>query len=535
MTAQRKSKGTASTKKDVAPRKKVPKARPGKRTTVSKRASPRKTKAVATRKPKPRASPKKTAAPRKATRQAAPSRAKPHKATAGKGRTKSAPDQHDLHAHAERFAEQARARGLQAEVYLERGIDLGVSLEKGAIASSSAGQDLGGAWRVVKGGRMGFAYFTRLDEALAALEQALAQSRHAPAKGFTLPEGGKPKPILGRWDDSIVAMDVALAMGMARDVLAGAREGAPKALVSGGGAGLDASWSAIASTQGVSCSDRATSASVYASLVQEDGERSVSGSEGKTLHTATVDGHAVALEAAATLKSLLKPKPAPPSAQVDLLFRPEAVEELVTRLVVSAAMGDEARRGKTVWSEHLGKAVADKRLSIVDDSHAKGAVGGTPFDDEGLPTRPLPILEDGVLRNFLYDSWDAHEHKAASTASGVRGDFKSRVETGTHHLVVTGKGRQSIAQLVAGIDEGFLVDSVLGAHTANVTTGDFSVTSPNVWRIRKGDLVGPVTEIAIGGNLPKLLLRLDGISTEAKQMAGSRVPHLLFRGVDVSV
>ncbi|HEX2066373.1 MAG TPA: metallopeptidase TldD-related protein [Candidatus Thermoplasmatota archaeon] len=158
----------------------------------------------------------------------------------------------------------------------------------------------------------------------------------------------------------------------------------------------------------------------------------------------------------------------------------------------------------------------------------------TPFDDEGLPTAPLPIVGEGVLRSFLYDAWDAHEHGAASTRSGVRGDFKSRVETGTHHLVVSGSQPRPLDQLLAGVDDGFLVDSVLGAHTANVTTGDFSVTAPGVWRIRKGEVVGPVTEIALGGNLPQLLQRLDGVSQEAKQMAGARIPHLLFRGVDVS-
>jgi PmbA protein len=441
----------------------------------------------------------------------------------------------DLLGHAERLVEKAASRRLQAEVYLERGADLSVALEKGAIAGSSASSGMGGAWRLVQDGRLGFAYFTRLDDAAKALEQAAAQARHAPKKGFELPAAGKPKALAGRWHGEVAALDVELAMRMAQDVLAGAKEGAPDALVSGGGASLDASWRAIASTQGVACADRMTTAGAYASLVQEDGERSVSGSEGRTRHDASVDGHAIALEAAATLTSLLRPTPVKRGGQADVVFKPDAVEELVTGLVISAATGDEARRGKTVWSEKLGQPVADKRFTLTDDSWAAGAVGGVPFDDEGLPTQALPIVQDGVLRNFLYDAWDAHQHGAQSTRSGVRGDFKSRVETGTHHLVVSGAGARPLEKLLAGVDDGYLVDSVLGAHTANVTTGDFSVTAPGVWRIRKGAVVGPVTEIALGGNLPQLLQRLDGLSREAKQMAGARIPHLLFRGVDVSV
>jgi PmbA protein len=78
------------------------------------------------------------------------------------------------------------------------------------------------------------------------------------------------------------------------------------------------------------------------------------------------------------------------------------------------------------------------------------------------------------------------------------------------------------------------VDSVLGAHTANATTGDFSVTAANVWRIRKGAVTGPVSEVAIGGNLPDLLLRLDGVGSRPKQMDGLAIPPLRFRAVDVS-
>lgn len=479
--------------------------------------------------PKPRG-----AAPaRKPARKAAPR--KPSKAAPRKVAQRAEAAGEGLLGDAERLVAQAARRGLQAEVYLERGADLGVSLEKGAVAGSSAGQDAGGAWRVVDGGRLGFAYFTRLQDALEALDQALSQSRHAPRKGFELPAAGRPRPLAGRWHGDVAALDVDLAMRLAEDVLAGAREGAPKAVVTGGGAGLDASWTAIASTQGVACADRATTASVHAALVQEDGARSVSASESRTRHDARADGHAVALEAAATLTSLLRPKPARAGKRMDVVFRPEAVEELVTGLVVSAAMGDEARRGKTVWSDKLGQTVADPRLSILDDSRIPGAIGGVPFDDEGSPTEPVPILEGGVLRNFLYDAWDAHAYGAASTRSAVRGDFKSRVEAGTHHLVVAGRGARPLDRLVGGVDNGFLVDSVLGAHTANVTTGDFSVTVPGVWRIAKGEVAGPVTEVALAGNLPALLTRCGGASAEAKQMAGARIPHLLFRGVDVSV
>ncbi|MCA1818436.1 MAG: TldD/PmbA family protein [Thermoplasmatota archaeon] len=450
-------------------------------------------------------------------------------------RTQPAMDGEELLGRAERVVAQARSRGIaQAECFLEWSEGLDVELEKGAIASTGAGQGGGGSVRVVVDGRLGFAYFTDVRDAAAALDQAREASRHAEKLDYSLPTASKPRRLGGRWDDRVAAMDVEAAIGMARDLLAGGRETAPKALLSGGGVGLQAEWCAIASSEGVSVWDRATAISAAASLVQEDGRASISASESAASHRLDLDGKAVAAEAGRTLGALLKPAKAE-GGRVSVLFRPEAAAELVSDLVISACLGDEARRGKTVWSDKLGKRVAAPRLDYTDDPFVAGAVGGVPFDAEGLPTQPVPIVAKGMLKNFLYDSWDAHRHGAASTRSAIRGDFKARPSTGTHHVVVAGAGARPLDRLLAGVDDGFLVESVLGAHTANATTGDFSVTAPNVWRIRKGAVAGPVREIAIGGNLPDLLLRLDGVSKEAKQMDGMRMPHLLFADVDVSV
>jgi PmbA protein len=438
-------------------------------------------------------------------------------------------------AQAERAVERALARGAQqAEAFSEAGAALQVELENNRIASTGANQGTGCALRLVADGRVGFAYYTRADQLDAAIAQALAQAKHAPAKGYSLPSGAKPGTLAGRWDDRIAALEVAEAIGLARDLIAGAKEGAPTATLAGGGVSLEQGHVAIASSQGIACWDRWTQVSCGASLVLADGERSVSASESRDAHRMTLDAHAVAMEAAETVTSLVGPKPAK-AGRMDVVFRPEAVGELVVDLAVAAAMGDEARRGKTVWSERLGQSVAARGLDLRDDSTVPGAVGGAPFDDEGLPTgTPLSILDDGVLGNFIYDSWDAHEHHAKTTCSAVRGGFKSRPGAGTHHLVLSSPKSRPTEALIAGVDDGYLVESVLGAHTANATTGDFSVTAPNVWRIRNGHVEGPASEIALGGNLPDLLLRVDGIATEGKAMDGLRVPPLRFRAIDVS-
>jgi PmbA protein len=434
---------------------------------------------------------------------------------------------------AERLVARVPA-GMEAEVYLERSAGLDLDIEKGAVGSSGLGVSAGGSWRVVAEGRLGFAYFTELADAQAAFERAVRHSRHAPAKGYRLPEAAPPAALPGRWDPEVAAFDVAAALGLARSLIEAAAQALPQATVSGGGIGLEAGCIAIASTRGVACSDRETGASAGASLVLEQGERSISANDSDTAHRlAALDAAGAGRRAAETVASLREPGLPGPSGPADVILRPEAVAELVCALAVDAATGDEAMRGKTVWSGRLGQEVADRRFTLADDPTEAGAVGAVPFDDEGVPARRVPIVEEGRLRSFLFDSWDGHQHGMASTGSAVRSGFKGRPATGSHHLVLPGPARP-LEALVAGVDHGYLVESVLGAHTANATTGEFSVTAPNVWRIVGGAVAGPCSEVAIAGRLEDLLQRLAGASSERRRMDGATLPWLAFRGLDVS-
>lgn len=437
---------------------------------------------------------------------------------------------------AQRLVQQARGRGAdQVEVYLEWGEGMSVEIEKGALATASASRSAGGSVRVVKGGKMGFAYFTSDGGAMAAVDAALRNTRLATVHGYSLPHASKPRDLPGRWHDEVAQADAQVAVGLAKAMLDGAKAAEPSVVVSGGGASLDAGCWALASTEGAECGDRSTMASASAAVILEDGERSISASEGRSRHDLSLDATDVGRLAAQTAKSLRKPAEIKAGGKVDIVFEPEAATELVVEWMVSAANGDEALRGKSAWSGKVGTAVAAAGLGLVDDPWMAEAVGASPLDGEGLPTHATPIVAGGELRTYLFDSWDAHRNHVQTTHSAVRDDFKGRPSTGTHHLALTHRNTVSRDKLVADVDHGYLVDSVLGAHTANATTGDFSVTSPNVWEIRSGQVVRPVQEVAIAGSIPKLLMQLDGVSTDVKRMSGLRMPAVRFRDVDVSV
>ncbi len=445
------------------------------------------------------------------------------------------PEGPELLGLAQRAVEKALAAGAdEAECYWSASESVDLDIERGVLAACGHSRRSGAGLRVISAGRLGFSYFAAEQDVAHAVEAALRQARIAPPKGYQLPEGGPAEALSGRWDDAVAGLDPAPAVQHVRDLLQGVRETCPRAVVAGGGVGLSAGVDALASSRGVACWDRATETSVGLSAILEDGDGAIAVWEADGIHAGRLDAHAVGAEAGRKAMSLRSPQPLSRGRQLDVVFLPDAFSELLDT-VVDGAMGDEALRGKTVWSDKLGEQVAARGVSIVDDARRAGGLGTTPFDAEGLATGRLPILEDGVLRNFLFDSWDAHDHAQASTASAQRASFKSLPSTGVHHLVLEVRNAMPMDKLLGGMDDGILVESVLGAHTANATTGDFSITAPNAWLVSGGEVAGPLEEVALAGNLPALFMQLDGVSDQPKRMDGAMLPATRLRGVHASV
>lgn len=445
------------------------------------------------------------------------------------------PDPADLLAVCEAALGHARgARAHELEVFYEAGAVLDVDVEADAVSGTNLARSQGGAVRAIRDGRLGFAYFTDPDGAADAVKAAVANARLAPRKGFRLPgPDGAPGTLPDRWDDAIAAMEAEECVRAARDMVAAAKDACPDATVAGGGTARSWHVWALANSQGVRASDRTTAASVAASLTLPDGESAINSWDVETLHVGMPDAARVAEEAARTVRSLRDPKDGP-TGTADVVFLPDAAASLLAAGVLPALDGDTARRGKSVWSEKHGEGVAHAGLHLVDAPLDPAGIGTTPFDGDGQATQDLSLIEAGVLRSFVFDAWHGHEHGTRSTRSAVRDSFKSLPGAGTHHLLVSHDETRSLDDLVGGIEDGYLVESVLGAHTANATTGDFSVTAPNVWRIEGGAVKGAATGIAVAGNLPSLLARLDGASDAPKRSDGITIPALRVRDIAVS-
>jgi len=162
---------------------------------------------------------------------------------------------------------------------------------------------------------------------------------------------------------------------------------------------------------------------------------------------------------------------------------------------------------------------------VVDDGALPAGMGSSAFDGEGVPSQRNVLLEDGVLRSYLYDSYTAGKEGRSSTGNSVRSGYSEMPRIGIRNLIISSK---EPVEMLDGVREGVLVNSVIGAHTANPISGDFSVEARNSFRIRAGEIAEPVRSAMIAGNIFDLLKHID-VGRDARAVGPIVTPGVRVR------
>jgi len=155
--------------------------------------------------------------------------------------------------------------------------------------------------------------------------------------------------------------------------------------------------------------------------------------------------------------------------------------------------------------DKLGKKIADDRITIYDDGLIPGLLGTTPFDSEGVPTKKTIVVEQGVLKNYLCNTYAAQKLKLVSTGNAEG--------TGvTPHNFYLTAGNIPPDQIISSMDKGLILIRTLG-HGLNPVTGDISRGAYGLW-VEKGEIAYPVSEITISGNLAEILRAIETIGND---------------------
>lgn len=432
----------------------------------------------------------------------------------------------------------ARAgRGVAVEAYGEEVVSRRVKVYGGEVEQFTAARRRGVGVRVFRDGAMGFAHTSDLSpHGLAeVVERALACAAASDPDPFAgLPEAaGEPAPVQP-FDARLAAVDDARRIDFARELEAAALAADPRvrtvedALYADADAGLF-----LLNSAGVRRSCRVTQCSCYVYvLAEQDGqvETGHSFALGRTIED--MDPVAVAREGAARACRLLGARKCA-SMKVPVVLDP-FVAAAVVRVVAATLTADAVQKGRSLFAGREGQRVASEVLSLVDDATLPDGPESVPFDGEGVPTRRTPLIEDGVLRGFLYDTYTARRAGRTSTGNGFRASHASVPGVRPSNLVVGGPATPA-AGLVAGLDRGVLVCDVVGVHSgANPVSGQFSVGMSGVL-VERGELTRPVREVTLAGDLLGMLAGVRALGDDARWVPEGSVltPSLLVEGMAV--
>jgi PmbA protein len=282
--------------------------------------------------------------------------------------------------------------------------------------------------------------------------------------------------------------------------------------------GDSVSESAIASTAGIRTTTRRSGCSIVASALAGEGTETQTGSGYSVARTPEDLDLAKAVKDAAEKSTRLLGARKPSSRRLTVVLDPPVAASFLG-LLASGLSASTVIKGRSLFANRDGEAVAVPFLTLVDDPTEPEAWGAGRYDAEGLASRRNVLIEDGVLRGFLHNSYTGRRCGVASNASAVRGGYRSTPGCGSRALSLT-PGLRSQEQLLADIGDGLLVQSVTGLHSgANPISGDFSVGAEGLM-VRDGTTAEPIREATIASTLQRMLLDLVAIGGDREWLPG---------------
>jgi len=216
------------------------------------------------------------------------------------------------------------------------------------------------------------------------------------------------------------------------------------------------------------------------------------------------------------------------TAQVPIVFDP-MVSTSILEHIFEGVNGDSVYRGASFLAGKLGQKIAGGNVNIIDDGTIVGGFGTSPFDGEGVPTRRTVVVENGVLKSYLLNTYTAKKLGMQTTGNAARGLAGTPgIGPGNYFLQ---PGTRTPKELIAGIKEGLYVTEFLG-QGVNLVTGDYSRGASGMW-ISGGEFAYPVEEITVAGNLKELFFNISEIANDLEFRGSVAAPTLRVDGLMV--
>jgi PmbA protein len=403
-------------------------------------------------------------------------------------------------------------------------------IEKSSMKQASVVTDSGIGIRAFRNGASGFAYTTGYDRrsidavARLAVSQAGAGTPDLDFKG--LPGVERPAKLKGLHDASIARMQpdavADMAIGLSNAASTDKRIVAVNAGVSAGSCSV-----ALSNSRGFSRTQKLTSVEMSVESVAKSGSRMFSGVDGdwsRRLEKGSVgrSGRSAMEHAIKGLKSKRLP-----TGDYKVVLDPLAGGFILLSAVGGGVNAESVQRKRSYLAGQLGRTIATEQLTVHDDPTLPWASGTCAFDGEGIPARRRPLIQKGVLKSYLHDSYTAGKDGIESTGNSSRGGaiwtYRQPPSIASSNLIVS-KGDASLDEMVEETRRGVYLR--LTYDYPNLATGEFSGLMMESYLIEKGEIGMSIQQSTIGIGCIELLSRIDMIGKRRRDAFGVRVPAL---------
>ena len=207
----------------------------------------------------------------------------------------------------------------------------------------------------------------------------------------------------------------------------------------------------------------------------------------------------------------------------DVILGPEAVSSMIGEPAAFSTNANNVYRGQSVLAGKCGEKVASDYVNIRDNAILPGEPTSSRFDREGTPHQDLVIIENGLLKSFMYDSLAAKRDNHLPTGNAV-GSFRELPRIGVANLVMEGTEPESVETIIGGTEKGLVITRFSGA--VDPISGDFSGAVKGAHFVKSGEIQHPVKEAAVAGNAYSIICKITDVSRETAKYSRMIVPFV---------
>jgi len=418
-----------------------------------------------------------------------------------------------------------------AEAYVAASSESEVFIENNDVKQAKSQRASSVGIRVLVNGSVGFYSVNSLAKSKIkdAASMAVKIARVSPKdRHNALPGRSKVMLLSGIYDKKAELFAASDAANMAAEMLETAKSYDKRVSVDSGNFNASVGTHALANSNGIELAERASvfSWSIMGMAIDDRDISSFDFQLGGSHSVKGIDVSAAAGEFAETVVSSLGPRRIE-SFKGEMLLTPAAFNEMMQEAISHSVNSAAVQKKSSHFAGKVGRRVASDLLTVEDDATNVEGLGASSFDREGVPHRRNVMIEKGMLRKFLYNTYTARKAGVRSTGN-ASGSTTSPPSVSTTNFVVR-PGRPSLDTLVSEMSNGIVISRFSG--NVNPVNGDFSGVVKGGRLVKNGAVQHAVKEVMVAGNVFDALRRLNGVSRERKVIYDSILPYMRFDGI----